>query len=69
MPPHLSETKLAVRWSISRRTLQRWRHLGVGPSFIRLQRRIVYPLAEVESFENANRTTHYFINITPGSAS
>ncbi len=51
---HLSETTLARRWSISRRTLQRWRQLGIGPSFIRLRRRIVYTQAEVEAFEAAH---------------
>ena len=56
MHPHLSESILAKRWSISRRTLQRWRHLRIGPSFIRLHRRIVYTLAEVEAYEAANRT-------------
>lgn len=56
MHPHLSEAILAKRWSISRRSLQRWRHLDIGPSFIRLHRRIVYPLAAVEAFEAANCT-------------
>lgn len=57
MHSHLSEAALAQRWSISRRSLQRWRHLGIGPSFIRLRRRIVYTLGEVEAFEAANRVT------------
>lgn len=56
MLSHLSETDLSKRWTISRRTLQRWRCLGIGPSYIRLGRRIVYMLAEVEAFEAANRT-------------
>ena len=56
MLTHLSETDLSKRWTISRRTLQRWRGLGIGPSYIRLGRRIVYMLVEVEAFEAANRT-------------
>lgn len=55
MPAHLSETTLSTRWTISRRTLQRWRYLGIGPSYVRLGRRIVYNLAEVEAFEAANK--------------
>ena len=55
MHPHLSEAALAERWLISRRSLQRWRHLRMGPTFIRLGRRVVYPLAEVEAFEATNR--------------
>ena len=54
---HLSETALAERWTVCRRTLQRWRHLGIGPDFIRLRRRIVYALDDITRFEAANRTT------------
>ena len=54
MNPHFSEAALAKHWSVSRRTLQRWRQLGTGPGFIRLHRRIVYSHTEVEAFEAAN---------------
>ncbi len=55
MPSYISEESLAQRWSISRRTLQRWRHSGVGPGFIRLCRRIAYTVEDVEAFEAANK--------------
>ncbi len=68
MPPHLSEIALAERWSVSPRTLQRWRHLGIGPGFIRLRRRIVYPSADVEAFEAAHRTApQNFVNLMEGT--
>ena len=57
MKTHLTETELATRWTISRRTLQRWRRLGVGLDFIRLRRRIVYSIDDIAAFEAAKRST------------
>ena len=51
----LSEAKLAERWGISRRTLQRWRRESRGPSFLRLGRRVVYRLDDIEIFEKVAR--------------
>jgi len=50
---HLSQLDLARRWSISPRTLERWRWTGEGPRYIKLVGRIVYRLEDVETFENA----------------
>jgi hypothetical protein len=52
--PHLLEQELAQRWRVSVRTLQRWRHAGSGPRFLRLGRRVTYPLVEIERFEAAH---------------
>ena len=48
---HLSSRELAARWSISRRTLDRWRWAGEGPRFLKLGGRVVYRLADIEAFE------------------
>jgi hypothetical protein len=48
---HMNQVDLARRWSISPRTLERWRWLGRGCRFIKIGGRVVYRLADVESFE------------------
>jgi len=49
---HLCRKELAKRLGISRRTLERLWQAGTGPKGLRLgERRIVYPLAEVEAWE------------------
>ena len=51
-----TEAELAERWGISTRTLQRWRRDGRGPDFLRIGRRVIYPLADIAAFEDAART-------------
>jgi len=48
---HLNQIDLARRWSISPRTLERWRWLGQGPRYIKIGGRVVYRVEEVEVFE------------------
>ena len=48
---YLRESELALRWRTSERTLQRWRQAGKAPRHLRLERRILYPLADVEAYE------------------
>lgn len=52
---HLNQEQLARRWSLSARTLERWRCLGKGPSYLRLGGRVAYRLEDVEAFEKAGR--------------
>ena len=47
----LSENELAERWGVSPKTLQRWRNEGRGPRYLKLSKRVTYPLVEVTSFE------------------
>ena len=44
----LNQTELAARWSISARTLERWRWTGEGPAFLKIGGRVVYRLEEDE---------------------
>ena len=48
---YLNQAELARRWSISPRTLERWRHLGRGPRFCKIGSRCVYLVSEVEAYE------------------
>ena len=54
----LTDLQLAERWHIHRQTLISWRTSGTGPPFVRISNRVLYPLAGVEQYEQAN----YFTN-------
>ena len=47
----LNENELAQRWGISPKTLQRWRSEGRGPKYLKLSKRVSYPLDAVIDFE------------------
>lgn len=48
---HMSQLELARRWSISPRTLERWRWTGDGPRYIKLKGRVAYREVDVETYE------------------
>jgi predicted site-specific integrase-resolvase len=49
---HLNQIELADRWSISERTLERWRWIGDGPRYLKLGGRVVYRLEDIEAYES-----------------
>ncbi|WP_245729472.1 helix-turn-helix transcriptional regulator [Salinihabitans flavidus] len=49
----MNQKELARRWGISHRTLERWRYTGQGPVFLKLGGRVLYRLADVETFEQS----------------
>lgn len=54
----LTTEELAERWGISPQTLCSWRmksNFGKGPAFIKIGRRALYRLKDVEAFESNNR--------------
>ena len=48
----LSETELAHRWGVSPKTLQRWRTEGRGPKYLKLSKRVTYPLEAITEYEH-----------------
>ena len=52
--PALTETQLAERWAISRKTLQAWRLRGGGPRFVRIGTAIRYMLSDITAYESVN---------------
>lgn len=52
--PFLNQTELSRRWKVSPRTLERWRYQRNGPQYRRIGGRVVYALADIESFEAAS---------------
>jgi hypothetical protein len=51
---HLNQIQLSRRWSLSPRTLERWRWLKTGPVYLRAGGRILYRLEDIEAFERSN---------------
>lgn len=41
---YLSAPELAARWSMSAKTLERWRATGFGPLFAKISKKVLYPL-------------------------
>ena len=44
--------ELAQRWSVSERTLERWRCEGKGPRYIKIEGCVRYLLSDVEKLED-----------------
>jgi hypothetical protein len=49
----LTQHELAQRWRMSPRTLERWRWLKQGPSYLKLGGHVVYRLEDVQAYEAA----------------
>ena len=49
----LSEIELAQRWGVSSKTLQRWRSERRGPHYLKLSKRVTYPLEVVTEYERS----------------
>jgi len=48
---HLNQVQLSRRWSISPRTLERWRVEGTGPKFVAMgPRRRLYRMSDVDDW-------------------
>lgn len=47
----LNENELAQRWGVSPKTLQRWRSEGRGPRYLKLSKRVGYPVDAIVEFE------------------
>lgn len=48
---HLNQIQLGRRWSLSPRTLERWRFHGTGPSYLKVGGRVLYRIVDIEAFE------------------
>lgn len=50
---HLTTRQLAERWHMAVGSLQNMRSAGIGPAYLKLGARVVYPLAAIEAYEAA----------------
>lgn len=48
---HINQKQLARRWSLSTRSLERWRASGEGPIYLKVGSRVLYRLVDIEAFE------------------
>jgi hypothetical protein len=48
---HLNQIDLSRRWSLSPRTLERWRWLREGPEYLKIGGRVRYRLEDIEAYE------------------
>lgn len=54
---NLTVKELAERWRFAKGTLNNQRAQGKGPPFIKIGSKVLYPLDEIERFEQANKIT------------
>ena len=54
MPPDT----LAERWNVKVATLSQWRWNGKGPAYLKLGRRVMYRLQDIEHFEEKHLRAH-----------
>jgi predicted DNA-binding transcriptional regulator AlpA len=52
---NLSEIELAERWGVSPKTLQRWRNESRGPSYLKLSKRVAYPIEDIRAYEHRQK--------------
>jgi len=49
----LTESELAEYWGVKKSTLQKWRTHGVGPVYIKLGSKVVYPRESIIAYEKS----------------
>jgi predicted site-specific integrase-resolvase len=63
-PGLLTPNDLAERWKLTPATLSQWRWNGKGPYFMKLGRRILYRIEDVENFEQEQRRQNTCVSKT-----
>lgn len=54
LPNHMTIDELATRWGMHRGSLCNWRIKGKGPKYVKVGKTILYPIEEVEAYEQQN---------------
>lgn len=47
----MNQRQLANRWGVSEATIERWRSEGIGPTYLKLQGRVMYREKDIEAYE------------------
>lgn len=50
----LTTEEAAVYIRMNRQTLNKWRHLKIGPSYVKLGRSVFYKVADLDAFVSAS---------------
>ncbi len=61
---YITEKDLAKKWSLSAKTLQRWRWLKSGPTYIKIGGRIRYTSENIKNFEEERKYLHKGSNLS-----
>jgi hypothetical protein len=51
----LTTEELAARWKMHPKSLANWRVSGEGPRYIKLGKRVLYDVADIEAWEQKNK--------------
>lgn len=51
MTAYLTTAEVAAHYRKSSRTIEYWRQIGYGPSFVRIRGTVRYPAAAIEAFD------------------
>lgn len=51
MKDHLTTVELAARWGVAKGTIENWRIRGCGPQFVKIGKKVFYPLHVVIAWE------------------
>jgi predicted DNA-binding transcriptional regulator AlpA len=46
----MTEKEVAIRYSLSHRTLQNWRQSGLGPPYVKIGRSVRYPILKTDEW-------------------
>lgn len=66
--PYMNTELLARRYKCSPRTIERWRYEERGPTFFKMNGRVLYHIDDLLEFEVSCRRTNAFSDIVlPGS--
>lgn len=52
---YYSTDELAERLCVHKQTLQNWRQKGIGPQFLKIGRRVIYSVIDVQAWENERK--------------
>jgi hypothetical protein len=55
MKAYLTLPEVAERYRTTVAAVRYWRHIGYGPRAVKVGRRVLYPVAEIERFERETR--------------
>ena len=64
---HIDQDEVAERWSVSPRTLERWRWIGTGPRFLKVGGRVVYRIEDIEAYEAEQLRTSTLPGVAGGA--
>lgn len=56
---------LSERWNITQVTLSQWRVNGRGPRFLKLGRKVMYRIQDIEEFEEQNARSDTSLGSNP----